>query len=68
MRGPVQYVALVNAVGGDRLKLPSGLQQIAAQTFVENWRQPDHSSVPLYQVENVTYTSYFVNHDGSNPI
>ena len=61
MRGPVQYVALnpTPELSHDRLKLPSGLQQIAAQTFVENYGGNRIIFVPLYQVENVTYTSYF---------
>jgi hypothetical protein len=61
MRGPVQYVALnpTAELSRDRLKLPSGLQQVAAQSFVENYAGSRIVFVPLYQVENVTYTSYF---------
>jgi hypothetical protein len=61
MRGPVQYVALnpTAELSRDRLKLPSGLQQVAAQSFVENYGGSQIVFVPLYHVQNATYTSYF---------
>jgi hypothetical protein len=61
MRGPVQYVALnpTAELNRDRLKLPSGLVQVGAQTFVESYGGNQVVFVPLYQVENATYTSYF---------
>jgi DUF1680 family protein len=61
MRGPVQYVALNAAVepGGDRLTLPAGLKQVTAQSFVENYGGEQIVFVPLYRVQNETYTTYF---------
>ncbi|HEY4381945.1 MAG TPA: beta-L-arabinofuranosidase domain-containing protein [Acidobacteriaceae bacterium] len=61
MRGPVQYVALNPApeLGRERLKLPGGLRQIAAQAFVENYAGREVVFVPLCQVRDETYTSYF---------
>jgi hypothetical protein len=61
MRGPVQYVALnpTSELGHDRLELPAGLKQVAAQTFVENYGGNQIVFVPLHQVLNETYTSYF---------
>jgi DUF1680 family protein len=67
MRGPIQYVALNPqhdlAAGPkfdqDRLLLPSGLKQIAPQAFVENYAGNAIVFVPLHQVRNETYTSYF---------
>ena len=61
MRGPVQYVALspTKELGSERLALPAGLKQIAPQAFVENFAGTQVVFVPLYQVRNETYTSYF---------
>jgi uncharacterized protein len=61
MRGPVQYVALNPApkLSEDRLTLPSGLKQLAPQSFVENYAGNQIIFVPLHQVRNETYTSYF---------
>jgi hypothetical protein len=61
MRGPVQYVALnpTSELGHDRLALPAGLKQVAAQTFVENYGGNQIVFVPFHQVLNETYTSYF---------
>jgi len=61
MRGPVQYVALspTKELGSERLALPAGLKQIAPQAFVENYEGRQVVFVPLYQVRNETYTSYF---------
>ncbi len=61
MRGPVQYVALnpTAELSHDRLSLPVGLRQVAAQSFVENYDGKQIVFVPLYQVQDVTYTSYF---------
>jgi DUF1680 family protein len=61
MRGPVQYVALNVAAesAGDRLPLPAGLKQVAAQSFVENYDGEQIVFVPLYRVQNERYTTYF---------
>jgi len=61
MRGPVQYVALspTKELDAERLALPTGLKQIAPQAFVENYEGRQIVFVPLYQVRNETYTSYF---------
>jgi len=59
MRGPVQYVALNPAEQQDRLALPAGLKQIAAQSFVENYGGRQIVFVPLYHVQNESYTTYF---------
>jgi hypothetical protein len=61
MRGPLQYVALnpPNEFGNARLPLPSGLKQIASQAFVENYSGRQIVFVPLHQVGNQAYTSYF---------
>lgn len=61
MRGPLQYVALNPPadLGGDRLKLPAGLKQLAPQSFTENYEGTQIVFVPLYQIQNETYSSYF---------
>lgn len=61
MRGPVQYVALnpTKQLSKDRLTLPSSLKQVAPQAFVENYAGQQIVFVPLHQVQNETYTSYF---------
>jgi uncharacterized protein len=61
MRGAVEYVAISPApdLGRDRLKLPSGLKQVGAQAFVENYEGNQIVFVPLYQVRDESYTSYF---------
>jgi DUF1680 family protein len=61
MRGPVQYVALNPAsdLPQQRLALPAGLKQIGQQSFVENYAGTQIVFVPLYQVQNESYTSYF---------
>ena len=61
MRGPVQYVALnpTAELGHDRLALPSGLKQIGAQSFVENYAGNQVVFIPLHQIQNETYTTYF---------
>ena len=59
MRGPVEYVAINPApdLGRDHLKLPSRLNQVGAQTFVENYQGREIVFVPLYQVRDESYTS-----------
>ena len=61
MRGPVQYVALnpTAELSNDRLALPAGLKQLAPQSFVENYGGTQIVFVPLHQVQNETYTTYF---------
>jgi len=61
MRGPIQYVALNPApkLNEDRLSLPAGLKQIAPQSFVENYAGNQIVFVPLHQIRNETYTTYF---------
>ena len=61
MRGPVQYVALnpTAELSKDRLALPAGLKQLAPQSFVENYGGTQIVFVPLHQVQNETYTTYF---------
>jgi DUF1680 family protein len=61
MRGPVQYVALnpPEQLEKDRLALPAGLKQLAAQSFVENYAGNQIIFVPLYHVQNESYTTYF---------
>jgi DUF1680 family protein len=61
MRGPVQYVALnpLSDLNHDRLKLPAGLKQAGPQSFSENYAENQVIFVPLYQVRNETYTTYF---------
>ena len=61
MRGPVEYVAISPSpeLGRDRLKLPSRLKQVGAQSFVENYQGKQIVFVPLYQVRDESYTSYF---------
>lgn len=61
MRGPVQYVALNPAPGLSAypLALPVSLKPIAPQAFAENYAGQEIVFVPLYQVRNGTYTSYF---------
>jgi hypothetical protein len=61
MRGPVQYVALnlPDRFDGERLSLPAGLKQLTPQSFVENYAGRQVTFVPLYQVRNEEYSSYF---------
>jgi len=61
MRGPVQYVALTDSptLANDRLALPAGLRQTGRQAFVESYAGKEITFVPLYQVRDQTYTSYF---------
>ncbi len=65
LRGPMQYVALnpqhdlVGTSAGDRLTLPAGLKQIGPQAYVENYAGKQVVFVPLHQVRDQTYTSYF---------
>jgi hypothetical protein len=61
MRGPIQYIALNPSVklSEDHLRLPSDLRQLAPQAFVEDYAGAQIIFVPLYQVRNETYTSYF---------
>jgi len=61
MRGPVQYVALNPTVelSTDRLALPASLKQLAPQCFVEDYAGVQVVFVPLYQVQNETYATYF---------
>jgi DUF1680 family protein len=61
MRGPVQYVAVNPGaeLSKERLALPAGLKQIAAQSFVENYSGRQVVFVPLHQVQNESYTTYF---------
>ncbi|WP_229668623.1 beta-L-arabinofuranosidase domain-containing protein [Edaphobacter acidisoli] len=61
MRGPVQYVAL-NPPGDlpqDRLPLPSSLKQAAPEVFTENYSGRKLIFVPIYRIQNETYTAYF---------
>lgn len=61
MRGPVQYVALNPPANFDRerLILPSGLKQLASQSFAESYQGKQVIFVPLYQIRNEAYSSYF---------
>jgi DUF1680 family protein len=61
MRGPVQYVALnpTPQLSAERLTLPIGLRQIGPQSFVENYSGNQIIFIPLHQVQNETYTTYF---------
>lgn len=61
MRGPVQYVALnpTKQLSQDRLTLPANLKQLAPQAFIENYGGQQIIFVPLHQIQNETYTSYF---------
>jgi DUF1680 family protein len=61
MRGPLQYVALNsdNNLASEPLSLPAGLRQIAPQAFAETYGGRDIIFVPLYQVRDDTYTTYF---------
>jgi DUF1680 family protein len=61
MRGPIQYVALspTQKLSEERLKLPADLKQLAPQSFVEDYAGTQIIFVPLYQIQNETYTSYF---------
>ena len=61
MRGPVQYVALnpTPEVSTERLSLPAGLKQTGPQTFVEDYAGTQVIFIPLYHVQNESYTSYF---------
>ena len=55
MRGPVQYVALNASERDPHLPAPASLHRVAAQIF----RDGDLTFIPLYHVQNETYTSYF---------
>jgi DUF1680 family protein len=61
MRGPVQYVALnpPTDLGRARLKLPAGLKRLTAESFAENYAGNQIVFLPLYQIQNETYSSYF---------
>jgi DUF1680 family protein len=61
MRGPVQYVALnpANDLGKERLALPAGLKELGPQAFVETYGGAQVVFVPLHQVRNESYTTYF---------
>ena len=61
MRGPVQYVAVspTAELSSERLTLPAGLKQTGPQSFVENYSGNDINFVPLHQIQNDTYTTYF---------
>ena len=65
MRGPIQYVALnpqhdlSQTPLARSMQLPIGLKQIAPQAFVENYAGSQIMFVPLHQVRDQTYTSYF---------
>jgi uncharacterized protein len=61
MRGPIQYVALnpTPEFSRERLALPAGLKQTGPQSFVENYAGDRIVFVPLYHVQNETYTTYF---------
>ena len=43
----------------DRLPLPAGLKQTAAQAFVESYGGTQVVLVPLHHIQNETYTTYF---------
>lgn len=55
MRGPVQYVALAS----ESLRLPANLKQTRPQRFVEDYAGRQVEFVPLHQVQEAAYTSYF---------
>jgi len=61
MRGPVQYVALnpTPELSQARLALPSGLKQLAPQSFIENYSGNQIVFIPLHHIQNETYTTYF---------
>ncbi|QHN02964.1 hypothetical protein FTO74_05970 [Granulicella sp. WH15] len=61
MRGPVQYVALNpdKELSKERLALPASLKQLGPQSFVENYGGRQIVFIPLHQIQNETYTSYF---------
>jgi DUF1680 family protein len=61
MRGPMQYVALnpPDQFDRDRLRLPSGLKQLTLQSFAENYAGKQVTFLPLHQVQNEIYSSYF---------
>ncbi|MGA1982453.1 MAG: beta-L-arabinofuranosidase domain-containing protein [Acidobacteriaceae bacterium] len=61
MRGPLQYVALnpPTDLAANRLRLPAGLKQRASQSFTENYEGRQIEFVPLYKIQNETYSSYF---------
>jgi DUF1680 family protein len=61
MRGPVQYVALNPPADllNDRLSLPSSLKPSGAEAYVENYSGMQIVFVPLHQIQNGTYTTYF---------
>ncbi len=61
MRGPVQYVALnpPDDLTRDRLPLPSSLKQAAPEVFTEDYSGRQLIFVPLYRIQNETYTAYF---------
>jgi hypothetical protein len=61
MRGPVQYVALnlTSEEGRQTMALPAGLKSVGTQAFVENVAGRQAVFVPLFHVQNETYTTYF---------
>jgi DUF1680 family protein len=61
MRGPVQYVALnlTAETSRDVVVAPSSLKEIGAEAFVENYSGRQAVFVPLFHVDNETYTTYF---------
>ncbi len=61
MRGPVQYAALSppQQLSTERLALPVGLRQLSPQSFVENYAGQQIVFVPLYHVQDESYTTYF---------
>jgi DUF1680 family protein len=61
MRGPVQYVALnpTPELSAERLTLPTGLRRTGPQSFAENDSGNQIIFIPLHQVQNETYTTYF---------
>jgi uncharacterized protein len=61
MRGPVLYVALnpTKELSKDRLAMPSSLKPLASQAFTELYSGQQVVFVPLHQVQNETYTTYF---------
>ena len=61
MRGPVQYVALnpTHDPAQKPLALPTGLKPVGPQAFTENYAGQQIVFVPLHQVQNETYTTYF---------
>lgn len=61
MRGPVQYVALnlTEDQSRSQMKLPSSLRPSGSQAFIEEVDGRQVVLVPLFTVQNQTYTTYF---------